>query len=83
MSYRDHMGHYLEDIEKELKPFNSTEHLIDIGVFNNAGTAKNWRSLKIGPAYVELPGARIRYPKSSILKWLEETSKSIQTMKNK
>ncbi len=69
---------FLSTISKELKPLNSAEDLVSLGISGSSKTLANLRSLGLGPAYVKIRGTGVRYTREAILSWLERDSTFIQ-----
>ena len=65
---------FLSQISEELKPLNSAEDLVLLGISGSTKTLANLRSLGRSPAYVKIRGTGIRYTREAILSWLEHES---------
>jgi len=64
----------LKNFEDQLRPLNTSEDLVELGLFRSLKTAANIRCAGGGPDFLRIRGGGIRYPKEAVLKWLEKQS---------
>ncbi len=65
---------YIRGLSDELKPLNTAEDLVKVGVANSVKTLSNKRNRGVGPDFIRIAGAGIRYPKDAVLAWIEKSS---------
>ena len=59
--------HYIKELSDKLKPLNTAEDLVKVGVANSIKTLSNKRNRGIGPDFIRITGSGIRYPKNAVL----------------
>ena len=69
---------FLVDLERHLKPLNTPDDLIALGLFRSKKTMGNARWKGIGPDFIRVPGTGIRYPKEAVLSWLARNSVQVE-----
>jgi hypothetical protein len=65
---------FIAALSEQLKPLSSPEDLVTLGVAGSTKTLANHRSTGIGPDFIKLRGSGVRYPKASVLLWLERNA---------
>lgn len=59
-----------ESLEQALLPLNNAKQLAELSGLGES-TLSEWRTQKIGPAYVKI-GRRVFYPKESVLDYMRD-----------
>ncbi|MCB2184021.1 MAG: hypothetical protein KQH63_18500 [Desulfobulbaceae bacterium] len=72
---------FLENISENLKPLNSADELVELGLAGSTKTLANKRFEGTGPDFIRLKGAGIRYPKDAILDWLQRDAVYVKNQK--
>lgn len=72
---------FIKEIATRLKPLNTADDLVNLGLANSPKTLSNKRFIGTGPDFIRIKGTGIRYPKEAVLKWLENSSVYISCQK--
>lgn len=65
---------FFKNLSEKLKPLNSANDLVDLGIVGSSKTLANKRSSGEGPDFVKIRGTGIRYTRESVLDWLKRDS---------
>lgn len=79
MANKDHPS-YLDNLSQNLKPLNTPEELVHLGIAGSAKTLANKRYDGTGPDFIKIKGAGIRYPKESVISWLTKHSVLVSSL---
>ena len=63
----------LKTLSENLKPLNTPNDLVQIGLVGSTKTLANKRSDGTGPDFIKIRGTGIRYPKDAIISWFERS----------
>lgn len=61
-----------EEIRRKLPDLASAEDLVSLGIFPSISTVNRLRIKGVGPSYIRLSDRLVRFPKNSVIKYLEE-----------
>ena len=64
----------LKTLSENLKPLNTPNDLVQIGLVGSTKTLANKRSDGTGPDFIKIRGTGIRYPKDAIISWFERST---------
>ena len=74
---------FIKEIATKLKPLNTADDLVNLGIANSTKTLANKRFCGTGPDYIRISGAGIRYPAEAIIRWLDNTCVYVVAQKKK
>ena len=74
MDRKEKTALFILTIAEHLKPLNTPDDLVRLGIARSIKTLANNRSTGEGPAFIKISGGGIRYEKSSVIAWLEQSA---------
>lgn len=61
-----------DEIRNKLPDLASAEDLVSLGIFPSISTLNRLRIKGIGPSYIRFSDRLVRYPKESVIEYLED-----------
>ena len=74
MDRKEKTALFILAIAEHLKPLNTPDDLVRLGIAGTKKTLANYRSTGDGPAFIKINGCGVRYEKSSVIAWLEQAA---------
>ncbi len=81
MGTKERTAFFVSTIAEQLKPLNTPDDLVRLGIAGTKKTLANYRCNGNGPDFIKIRGCGIRYEKSSVIAWLEQAAVVVEQVR--